>query len=184
MCYHRSMVYENQKHCGGTGSPSSDCCGSPREREDSCGSCRASRRQSVFNQTLEEVVEREGPAGLAAKPHPGSRPKLSEEQRDELCDLLVAGALAAGFATNLWTCFRVSDLIQKRFGISYHFNHVGRLLHDLGFSQQHPQRRARERDEEAIDRWREHDWLRIKKGDAAAKLPSSFSTKRVFCCSR
>ena len=56
-----------------------------------------------------KVVERDGPAGLAAKPHPGPRPKLSEDQRDELCDLLVAGALAAGFATDLWTCFRVSD---------------------------------------------------------------------------
>jgi transposase len=130
-----------------------------------------------------KIVERDGPAGLAAKPHPGPRPKLSEEQRDELCDLLVAGALAAGFATDSWTCFRVSDLIHKRFGISYHFNHVGRLLHDLGFSQQQPRRRARERDEEAIAHWREYDWPRIKKGDAAAKLPSSSSTKRAFCCS-
>jgi transposase len=131
-----------------------------------------------------KVVEREGPAGLAAKPHPGPRPKLSEHQRDELCDLLVAGALAAGFATDLWTCFRVGDLIQKRFGISYHFNHVGRLLHDLGFSQQQPRRRARERDEAAIARWREYDWPRIKKGDDAGKLPSSFSMKRASCSSR
>jgi transposase len=131
-----------------------------------------------------KTVEREGPAGLAAKPHPGPRPKLSEGQRDALCDVLVSGALAAGFATNLWTCFRVSELIQKRFGISYHFNHVGRLLHDLGFSQQQPQRRARECDEEAIVRWREHDWPRIKKGDAAAKLPLSFSMNRAFCSSR
>jgi transposase len=131
-----------------------------------------------------KVVEQDGPAGLAAKPHPGPRPKLSEDQRDALCDLLVAGALAAGFATNLWTCFRVSDLIQKRFGISYHFNHVGRLLHDLGFSQQQPRRRARERDEAAIAHWREYDWPRIKKGGDAGKLPSSFSMKRAFCSSR
>lgn len=131
-----------------------------------------------------KVIERDGPAGLAAKPHPGPRPKLSEDQRDLLCDLLVAGALAAGFATNLWTCFRVSDLIQRRFGVSYHFNHVGRLLHDLGFSQQQPQRRACERDEEAIARWREYDWPRIKKGDDAGKLPSSFSMKRASSCNR
>lgn len=131
-----------------------------------------------------KIVERDGPAGLAAKPHRGPRPKLSEDQREELCDLLVAGALAAGFATDLWTCRRASELIEKRFGISYHFNHVGRLLHDLGFSQQQPRRRARERDEEAIARWRESDWPRIKKGDAAAKLPSSFSMRLAFSFSR
>ena len=92
--------------------------------------------------------------------------------------------LGGGFATDLWTCRRVSDLIQKHFGILYHFNHVGRLLHALGFSPQQPLRRARERDEEAIARWREHDWPRIKKRDAAAKLASSFSMKRAFFCSR
>ena len=131
-----------------------------------------------------KVVERDGPAGLAAKPHPGPRPKLSEEQRDALCDLLVRGAGAAGFATDLWTSRLVSELIQKQFGVSYHFNHVGRLLHDLGFSQQRPRHRARECDEEAIANWRKHDWPRIKKGDDDAKLPSCFSMRRAFFFSR
>ena len=118
------------------------------------------------------------------KPRPPTAHALSASQAQRLREILLHGPLAAGFATDLWTCFRVSDLIQKRFGISYHFNHVGRLLHDLGFSQQQPQRRARERDEAAIARWREYDWPRIKKGDDAGKLPSSFSMKRAFCSSR
>jgi transposase len=125
----------------------------------------------------------DGLAGLAAKPHPGPRPKLSEREQHQLCDLLVQGAQAAGYNTDLWTCRRVSELIRDRFGVSYHFNHVGRLLHLLGFSPQQPKCRARERDEEAIARWREHDWPRIKKGDAAGKLPSFFSMKRAFCSS-
>jgi transposase len=125
-----------------------------------------------------------GGAALAAKPHPGPPPKLSVEQQEQLCDLLVAGARAAGYDTDLWTCRRVAALIQDRFGISYHFNHVGRVLHALGFSPQQPLRRARERDEEAIERWRQGDWPRIKKRDADSKPASCSSTKPAFFCSR
>lgn len=107
------------------------------------------------------AIQRDGLAGLAAKPHFGPRPKLSEVQRHELCDSLVEGAEAVGYSTDLWTCRLVAELIQKRFGVTYHFNHVGRLLHDLGFSPQQPQRRASESDEEAIERWRREDWPRI-----------------------
>ena len=126
---------------------------------------------------------RDGLAGLAAKPHPGPRSKLSEEQQHQLCDVLVEGAEAAGYNTDLWTCRRVSELIREHFGVAYHFNHVGRLLRLLGFSPQQPLRRAWERDEEAIARWRKQDWPRIKKRAAVAKLPLFFSTKRAFCSS-
>ena len=54
----------------------------------------------------------------------------------------------------LWTCRRVAQVIAQTFGVSYHPDHVGRLLHGLGFSCQYPQHRARERDEEAIRQWR------------------------------
>ena len=125
-----------------------------------------------------------GTAALAAKPHPGPPAKLSEDQREQLCDLLVEGARAAGYNSDLWTCRRVTALIERHFGVSYHFNHVGRLLNRLGFSPQKPLRRARERDEEAIDRWRREDWPRIKKRDAACKPASFSSTKPGFSCSR
>ena len=39
----------------------------------------------------------------------------------------------------------------------------GRLLHDLGWSPQKPQRRAAERDEKIIQRWIKHQWPLIKK---------------------
>jgi len=131
-----------------------------------------------------KAFQRDGVAGLAAKPHPGPRSKLSEVQQHELCDLLVAGAKKAGYDTDLWTCRRVAELIHTRFGVAYHFNHVGRLLHQLGFSPQQPKRRARERDEEAIERWRRHDWPRIKKRGSDFKLVSSLSTNPAFACSR
>lgn len=130
-----------------------------------------------------KAFQQHGPVGLAAKKHPGPRCRLSEDQQEQLCELLVAGAQASGYDSDLWTCRRVAELIERQFGVSYHFNHVGRLLHALGFSPQKPLRRARERDEEAIERWRRQDWPRIKKRDAACKLALSFSMKAGSFCS-
>jgi len=125
-----------------------------------------------------------GVAALAAKPHPGRAPKLSEHQRQELVTILKDGSVRAGFSTDLWTTGRVTKVVRKRFRVSYHPDHVGRILHDLGFSPQKPQQVAREQDAAAIERWRKHDWPRIKKkpADAAPVLYSLM--KLAFACSR
>lgn len=125
-----------------------------------------------------------GSEALAAKPNRGRPPRLTPEQKQELAQIVRAGPLAAGFRTNLWTCRRVAHVIRERFGVEYHRDHVGRLLHALGFTQQKPQRRATQRDEAAIARWRTHDWERIKKRVAESKLSSHFSMKPAFSSSR
>jgi transposase len=104
-----------------------------------------------------------GEAGLNAKPHPGRGCQLTDDDKEQLTQILVAGPMAAGYDTALWTCARVAQVIQRRFGISYHPDHVGRLLHGLGFSCQYPEQQARERNEEAIRQWRLEEWSRIKK---------------------
>jgi transposase len=113
------------------------------------------------------TFEQRGEKGLAPKPAPGRPPKLSDKQRDQLVRLLLKGATAAGYATDLWTCPRIAGLIQHRFGVVYHANHIGRLLRGLGWSPQKPARRARERDEQAIQRWVQTDWPRVKKTPGA-----------------
>ncbi len=125
-----------------------------------------------------------GVDGLSAKPHPGGASKLTVAQRDELVDLVVAGPLAAGFQSDLWTCERISALVRRRFGVSYHRGHVARMLHQLGFSPQKPRTIAREQDAEAVERWRREDWPRIKKRLADAAQASSFSMNPAFSCSR
>ena len=107
-----------------------------------------------------------GEAGLKAKPHPGRGCQLSPQDKDQLKQLLLQGPQAAGFDSALWTCRRVAQVMAQTFGGSYHPDHVGRLLHGLGFSCQYPQHRARERDEEAIRQWRLVEWPRIKKSPA------------------
>jgi transposase len=125
-----------------------------------------------------------GNTALAAKPNRGRPPRLTPEQKQELAQIVRAGPLAAGFRNNLWTCRRVAQVIRERFGVQYHRDHVGRVLHALGFTQQKPQRRATQRDEAAIEHWRTHEWERIKKRAANSKLSLRFSTKPDSCSSR
>ncbi|HZN65375.1 MAG TPA: winged helix-turn-helix domain-containing protein [Tepidisphaeraceae bacterium] len=100
---------------------------------------------------------------LAAKPVPGRPPKLTAARRRELLELLRQGAVRHGFGTELWTLARVAEVVRRRWRVSYHPSQVWRILRGLGWSCQKPQCRARERDEEAIERWRRADWPRLKK---------------------
>jgi transposase len=93
--------------------------------------------------------------GLAAKPHPGPACRLSATQQQQLEQMLCQGAQAHGWPNQLWTTQRVADLIRRQFGVSLHHDHVGRFLRQrLKWSPQKPRRRARERDEKAIARWK------------------------------
>lgn len=94
---------------------------------------------------------------------PGRPSRLKQRQKQRLSRLLLKGAMAQGYATDLWTTARVAEVIERTFGVQYHPDHVGRLLHGLGFSCQKPDRRALERDEARIERWKTEDWPRIKK---------------------
>jgi transposase len=76
---------------------------------------------------------------------------------------LLRGARAHGWRTNLWTTARIAELIRREFAIPYHRDPIGRWLHSLGWSVQKPERRAREREEEAIARGKRKDWPRINK---------------------
>jgi transposase len=58
--------------------------------------------------------------------------------------------LKSGYRTDLWTCARVAEVIRKKFDVSYHVDHVGRLLQALDWSCQKPEQRARESDETKI----------------------------------
>jgi len=101
-------------------------------------------------------------AGLAAQPHPHRPRQLADGQLRELETLLQQGAVAHGWVNSLWTTARVAQLIHRHFGISFHHDHVGRFLRQrLGWTPQKPQRRARERNEEAITRWKQDEFPRI-----------------------
>lgn len=114
-----------------------------------------------------EAYRRKGEAGLKAKPVPGRPSHLAPRQKKALTRLLLKGAMSCGYATDLWTTRRVAEVVRKRFHIAYHSNHLWRLLKGLGWSCQKPETKARERNEEAIEHWKRHQWPHIKKSRKA-----------------
>src|SRR5437899_6591631 len=106
---------------------------------------------------------RGGPDALRVRFSPGRPWKLDARQRRRLVKLLVQGPQAHGYRTQLWTTARIAELIRREFGVHYHRDHVGRLMHSLNWSPQKPETRAVERDEEAIERRKQKDWPRVKK---------------------
>jgi len=104
-----------------------------------------------------------GRKGIEAKPTPGRPPKLRPDESKRMEKILLKGARAAGFPTDLWTCARVTRVIKQRFGVDYHLCHVWRLLRSLGWSCQKPARRAVERDKALIEQWVKVQWPALKK---------------------
>jgi len=103
-----------------------------------------------------------GREALASKGAGGAKCKLSGAQVAELEAVLDAGPAAAGYLDQCWTLARVADQVWRRFGVEYTLAGTAVLLHRLGWSVQVPARRAAERDEEKIARWREDTWPVIK----------------------
>ena len=124
------------------------------------------------------ALQRGGPEALKAKPVAGRPPRLTLKQKKQLVHLLTQGAVAHGYRTELWTTQRIADLIERRLGVRYHRNHVGKLLHQIGWSHQKPERRAVERNDAAIQEWKRSVWPRLKKTPQGWQPISSSSTSR------
>src|SRR3954469_17809424 len=108
------------------------------------------------------VARVRGPEGLRSAPILGRPPDLSPRQRQLIPELLWHGAEAYGFRGSAWTCGRVAKVIEEEFGVAYDPGHVSRLLKQLRWTPQTPIRRASQRDEAAIARWRAEAWPRLR----------------------
>jgi transposase len=120
-----------------------------------------------------------GVDALRSRGPTGPNPRLSDAQLTSIEQALLQGARANGFDTDLWTLERVAVVITQLTGVRHHPGHVWSILRRrLGWSLQRPERRASERDEQAILHWVAHEWPRIKKGPPQNRPGSSSSTNR------
>lgn len=102
------------------------------------------RRVGVSRQSVLRWTKLDAQGGMAALRRPkrfGRPPKLDDAQRGKLIKALKAGALAAGFLTELLTLARIGTLIKERFGVELSEPSVWRVL-QLGWSVQRPTRQA------------------------------------------
>jgi transposase len=135
--------------------------------------CGVSRQTaSTWERMLNEDAQawRRKPLGRPAALEAGDLKRLSK--------LLLDGAIANGFPTEVWTLARVAKLIEREFGVTYGVANVWHVLRALGFSSQRPAGRAIQRDEQAIKAWRSKRWPALKKSVSEREEPSSSSTNR------
>ena len=125
---------------------------------------------SVWARQLAEV---NGAIGKLKAKTLGRPKRLDDEQCGSLSRMLVAGALHSGFPTELWTVKRVRAVVAREFGVKYSQSGCWELLRNLGFSPQKPEKRATQRNEDAILQWKRKTWPGLKKKRAARAGPSS-----------
>lgn len=104
-----------------------------------------------------------GRKALKSKGHPGFSSELTQKNREELKRILMDGPIKYGYPTELWTLSRIAEVIQKKFKIAFSEVWVWHILHDLGFTPQKPQVKARQRNEKAIAEWKARTLPGLKK---------------------
>lgn len=97
--------------------------------------------------------------------NPGSgRPRSLEDlTKEQLSTIILAGAAAYGFETDLWTVGRIRRVILDEFGVSLSKSTVRRRLHDAGLTCQKPEREYDEIDEAARKKWLRYEAPKIRR---------------------
>ncbi|WP_254530780.1 IS630 family transposase [Natrinema gelatinilyticum] len=108
--------------------------------------------QTVYD-WLDTVAEREGVA-LGDLPRGGSRPRLTDDQWDELTATLQAPPSEAGIDAPAWRPSLVREYIAENFGVKYSHAHMYRLMKKAGLSVQTARPIHYQADPEEQRRWR------------------------------
>lgn len=106
---------------------------------------------------------REGGVEALRSKGPHGRPRLDQGAFARLEAELNRGPAAHGWAHDQrWTLERVAEVIRRLFGIDYTRPGVSLLLRRNGWSVQVPGRRAIERDDQAVQVWKERVWPQVE----------------------
>lgn len=108
-------------------------------------------------------LESEGVSGLNRKTGSGRPRKLEELTEDELYDIVLQGALAFGYESDLWTVARLRRVIAEEFEIDLSKNTVWRRLRDAGLTYQKPEREYYEIDEATRKKWLRYEVPKIRR---------------------
>jgi transposase len=130
----------------------------PSEVMQSLGFCRTSIYRWL------RAHRRGGKKSLNSRKAKGPEPKLTDKQKVQVRRWIVGkDPRQYGFDFGLWTRRIVAEMIHERFGVSLTLPSVGRLLASLQITPQKPLRRAYERDEKAVEQWKQETYPKLRK---------------------
>lgn len=118
-------------------------------------------RQTVY--TWKGLLDEGGIDALRAVPGRGRPAQLDEGQLASVRATLLRSPTEQGFGTELWTLKRVGLVIERLHGVRFGQTQIWRILGSLGFSPQKPEKRAHERNEDAVRHWKRSTWPKLKK---------------------
>jgi transposase len=106
--------------------------------------------------------KKDGEEALRSRKAKGPTPKLNEKQKAQIAQWMVGkDPRQYGFDFGLWNRKLVGALIEEKFQVRVTLPTVGALLHSLGLTPQKPLRRAYERDEQAVEAWRQTEYPKL-----------------------
>lgn len=101
---------------------------------------------------------------LDARKRGGRPPKLDAQALKWIYDTVLGmSPLQLKFPFALWTAAMVGQVIAKRFGVRLSHSSVCRLLTQMGMSAQRPLWRAYQQDPEAVRRWKQEDYPKLRR---------------------
>jgi transposase len=118
-------------------------------------------RQAVHGWKV--MLKEGGISALLAKQRKGRPLKAPKKAIEKLSKILEAGPMAYGFKTDIWTAERVCKVMEEEFGVRYNRSHMTRILHRCGLSWQKPTRKAAERNDKVVAKWRKTILPKLKK---------------------
>ena len=118
-------------------------------------------RQTVY--TWKRLLDEGGIDALRAVPEPGRPAQLDAAQLAAVRAVVLQSPTEHGFGTELWTLKRVGAVIERMHGVRFGQTQIWRILGSLGFSPQKPEKRAIERNDDAVRHWRRRTWPALKK---------------------
>ena len=122
-------------------------------------------RQTVY--TWKRLLDEGGIDALRSVPERGRPAQLDTQQLAAVRAALLRKPTEHGFGTELWTLKRVGAVIERMHGVRFGQTQVWRILGALGFSAQKPEKRAIERNEDAVRTWKRSTWPALKKKPSA-----------------
>lgn len=118
--------------------------------------------------------------GLKSTKSKGPTPKLTEKQERQLAWMLLKNPLQLRFEYALWTIDMITELILRKFSVSYSKVQVGRLMKKLGLSRQRPLERASQQDPQRVQEWLNREYPAIRKEAKKEKREIYFSDEAGF----
>ena len=146
----------------------------------------AAELNGMDRQTLRDWVHRYnkgGVEGLKSRRSPGRTPALSELQRAELLDLVIAGPDPEVHGVVRWRCVDLRAEVARRFSVEVHESTIARWLHELGLTRLQPRPVHPQKDPEAEETFKKTspNWPKPRSAGPRLAVPSKsgFKMKRA-----